>query len=175
MSLKANIKAPDFVLPDQNGEKHKLSDYKGKWVLLYFYPKDDTSGCTKEACMIRDELPNFKKLKAVVLGVSVDSVTSHKKFADKYDLPFTLLSDEGDPDAPTLAVGGRRADRKRRLKVVKMYKVWGKKMMYGREYFGTLRTSYLIDPEGKIAKVYEKVKPEIHAEEVIVDLKTLKK
>src|SRR6185437_15388313 len=92
---KADAIAQDFILPDQDGKNHALSDYRGRWVLLYFYPKDDTSGCTKEACMIRDNLPDFSKLNAVVLGVSVDSVTSHRKFADKYKLPFTLLADEG--------------------------------------------------------------------------------
>src|SRR5579872_618588 len=147
MSLTPDIKAPDFTLPDQNGEEHKLSDYKGKWVLLYFYPKDDTTGCTKEACTIAEQFPNFKKLKVAVVGVSIDSVTSHKKFVEKYSLPFTLLADT-------------------EKKVVNLYDVWGEKSMYGRTYMGTFRTSYLIDPEGKIAKVYEKVKPDIHAEEV---------
>jgi thioredoxin-dependent peroxiredoxin len=155
MTLKINQKAPDFSLPDQNGEMHKLSDYKGKWVLLYFYPKDDTTGCTAQACAIRDELPNFKKIKAVVLGVSVDSVKSHKKFAEKYTLPFTLLADE-------------------EKKVVNKYGVWAKKKFMGREYMGTLRNSYLIGPDGKIKKIYEKVKPANHAEEVLEDLKSLR-
>jgi thioredoxin-dependent peroxiredoxin len=123
-------------------------------VLLYFYPKDDTPGCTKQACMIRDSFPAFKKLKIQVFGVSVDSVKKHAKFAEKYELPFTLLSDE-------------------EKKVVGMYDVWQKKKFMGREYMGTMRTSFLIDPEGKIAKVYEGVKPEIHAEEVLADLKEL--
>src|SRR3989344_3716987 len=109
--VKVGNLAPDFSLLDQDGNKHKLSQYKDKWVLLYFYPKDDTSGCTAEACAIRDELPNFKKLKTVVLGVSVDSVESHKKFAKKYGLPFTLLSDEDK-------------------KVVNKYGVWVEKSMY---------------------------------------------
>ena len=151
MAIKEKQTAPDFALFDQDGDKHKLSDYKGKWVLLYFYPKDNTTGCTKEACMIRDELPNFKKLKTIVLGVSADSVKSHKKFADKYGLPFTLLSDEDK-------------------KVLNKYGVWAEKSMYGRKYMGTLRTSFLIDPKGKIAKVYQKVKPETHAEEVKNDV-----
>ena len=153
--LKEGNIAPDFTLSDQDDKNHKLSDYKGKWVLLYFYPKDDTSGCTKEACMIRDELPNFKKLKVSVLGVSVDSVKSHKKFAEKYGLPFALLSDEDK-------------------KVVDKYGVWAEKSMYGRKYMGTLRTSFLINTNGKIAKIYKKVKPEIHAGEVLSDLKELK-
>ncbi len=154
--LKAGVKAPSFFLLDQQGKKHSLSQYRGKWVLLYFYPKDDTSGCTKEACAIRDEFPAFKKLSSVVLGVSIDAVSSHSKFADKYDLPFTLLADE-------------------KKEVVKKYNVWKKKSMYGREYMGTVRMSFLINPKGMIAKVYEKVKPEIHAEEVLADLKELRK
>ncbi|OGN07974.1 MAG: hypothetical protein A3C61_00850 [Candidatus Yanofskybacteria bacterium RIFCSPHIGHO2_02_FULL_39_10] len=144
--------APDFELLDQNGKLHKLSDYRGKTVLLYFYPKDDTPGCTKEACSIRDSQANFKNLTTVVLGVSVDSIKSHKKFAEKYKLPFTLLSDE-------------------KKAVVNLYGVWGKKKFMGREYMGTLRSSFLISPDGKIAKIYEKVKPEIHAEEVLEDIK----
>lgn len=156
MKLKVNQKAPDFSLPDQEGEEHKLSDYKGKWVLLYFYPKDDTPGCTKEACMIRDSFPDFKKLKITVLGASTDSVKSHKKFEDKYKLPFTLLADEDK-------------------KLVKSYGVWAKKKFMGREYVGTLRNSFLIDPKGKIAKIYEGVKPELHADEVLEDVKRLTK
>ena len=146
--------APDFELPDQDGKLHKLSDYRGKTVLLYFYPKDDTPGCTKEACSIRDSQANFKNLTTVVLGVSIDSVESHKKFAEKYGLPFTLLSDE-------------------KKEVVKLYGVYGTKKIIGLEYLGlgTLRSSFLIDPEGKIAKIYEKVKPEIHADEVLEDVK----
>lgn len=151
MHIEKGQAAPEFTLPDQDGKEHSLAEYRGSWVLLYFYPKDDTPGCTKEACAIRDYFPNFGKLKAKVLGVSVDSVASHKKFAEKYSLPFTLLSDEGK-------------------QVVEQYGVWGKKQMMGREYMGTLRTSFLIDPEGKIAKIYEKVKPEVHAQEVLQDL-----
>ena len=154
MIPKLHSVAPLFTLPDQNGKEHSLVDYADKWVLLYFYPKDDTPGCTKEACAIRDSFPNFKKLKITVLGVSVDSAASHKKFEKKYKLPFTLLSDD-------------------KKKVVKKYGVWGKKKFMGREYEGTLRTSFLIDPKGKIAKVYEDVKPEKHAEEVLRDLKRL--
>ncbi len=154
MKLKVGQLAPGFALPDQAGEEHVLGDCRGKWVLLYFYPKDDTPGCTKEACMIRDNFPKFKKLKVQVFGISVDSARRHAKFAEKYDLPFTLLSDEDK-------------------KVVKLYGVWGKKKFMGREYMGTFRTSFLIDPRGKIAKVYENVKPEVHAEEVLADLKEL--
>lgn len=155
VQLKTGTKAPAFALPDQEGKKHSLAEYAGEWVLVYFYPKDDTPGCTKEACMIRDYFPNFKKLKAAVVGVSVDSVKSHEKFAKKYGLPFTLLSDE-------------------KKETVRKYGVWGKKKFMGKTYEGTLRTSFLIDPKGKIAKIYENVKPEIHAEEVVEDLKKLK-
>ncbi len=154
--LKESQKAPDFTLPDQNGEMHKLSDYKGQWVLLYFYPKDDTPGCTTEACALRDNFPAFKKLKAKVFGISTDSVASHQKFANKYELPFTLLADEDK-------------------KVVEKYDVWRVKNMYGRKYFGIARVSFLINPDGKIAKIYEKVKPAVHAEEVLADIKLLSK
>jgi len=150
--IKLNTKAPDFNLPDQDGKLHKLSDYKGKWILLYFYPKDNTPGCTKEACGIRDEFKNFKNLNIVVLGISADSQQSHKKFIQKYKLPFTLLSDESK-------------------KVLKKYGVWGKKKFMGKEYEGILRTSFLINPDGKIVKIYEKVKPDIHAKEVLKDFK----
>jgi peroxiredoxin Q/BCP len=152
--IKEGQLAIDFTLPDQNGKLHKLSDYKGKWILLYFYPKDDTPGCTKEACSIRDSFPNFKKLNTIVFGISVDSVESHKKFAQKYNLPFTLLSDENKD-------------------VVKKYGVWGRKTFMGKTYVGTKRTSFLINPEFRIVKIYENVKPEIHAEEVLNDLKLL--
>jgi peroxiredoxin Q/BCP len=154
--LKESQKAPDFTLPDQNGKNHKLSDYKGQWVLLYFYPKDNTPGCTTEACAIRDSFPAFEKLKIKVFGISTDSVTSHKKFADKYQLPFTLLSDSEKT-------------------VVEKYDVWRVKNMYGRKFFGIARMSFLINPEGKIAKIYEKVKPAVHAEEVLADIKLLSK
>lgn len=153
--LKIGSLAPDFELLDQDGKSHKLSDYIGNFVLIYFYPKDDTPGCTKEACMIRDDFPNFKKLKAKVFGISADSVKSHKKFAEKYNLPFTLLSDE-------------------QKVVLKKYKAIGEKSMFGKTFLGIKRMSYLIDREGKISKVYENVKPAIHAEEVLSDLKSLK-
>jgi len=152
--LKKGQKAIDLKLKDQNGKFHKLSDYKGKWVLLYFYPKDDTPGCTKEACAIRDNLPDFKKLKIKVFGVSVDSVESHKKFSEKYNLPFTLLSDE-------------------EKRVVKDYGVWGIKKFMGKTFMGTKRTSFLINPQGVIEKVYKNVAPEKHAEEVLKDLKKI--
>jgi peroxiredoxin Q/BCP len=146
--------APAFDLPDQDGRNHKLSDYSGKWVLVYFYPKDNTPGCTKEACSIRDYWSDFGKVGAVVLGVSKDSVKSHRSFADKHSLPFTLLSDES-------------------TEMIQAYEAWQKKKMAGREYMGIVRISYLIDPSGKIAKVYAKVKPPEHAAEVLADLKEL--
>lgn len=147
--------APDFTLPDQEGNQHTLSAYKGQWVLLYFYPKDDTPGCTKEACSIRDNFPAFQKLNVKVFGVSVDSVKKHAKFIEKYTLPFTLLADEEKT-------------------VVHAYGVWAKKKFMGREYMGTLRWSFLIDSKGKIAKVYQDVKPEEHVEEILRDLKGFK-
>ncbi len=153
-TLKTGSRAPAFSLPDQEGKNHALKDYAGSWVLLYFYPKDDTPGCTTEACVLRDTFPKFKKLRVAVLGVSVDSVKSHGKFAKKFDLPFTLLSDE-------------------KKETVADYGVWGKKKFMGREYMGTKRWSFLIGPDGKIAKIYEDVKPANHAEEVLADLKAL--
>ena len=152
---KIGARAPDFTLNDQTGKTHTLSGYQGGWVLLYFYPKDDTPGCTKEACAIRDAYPRFEKLSLKVLGVSTDSEKSHRKFIEKYDLQFTLLADS-------------------EKKVVQAYGVYGPKKFMGREYVGILRTSFLIDPKGNVAKVYEKVKPEVHAEEVLKDLKELK-
>ncbi|MDP1688666.1 MAG: thioredoxin-dependent thiol peroxidase [bacterium] len=154
MKLKINDKAPEFDLPDQDGKMHKLSDYKGKYILLYFYPKDDTPGCTKEACAIRDSYEGFGKMKTVVLGISADSIVRHKKFANKYKLPFTLLSDETK-------------------QVMKDYGAYGKKKFMGREYNGIFRISFLINPKGYIEKVYEKVKPPEHAGEVLTDLNTL--
>jgi peroxiredoxin Q/BCP len=149
--LAVGEKAPHFTLPDQDGVEHSLTNYRGKRVLIYFYPKDDTPGCTKEACTLRDDFPAFGKLGAQIIGVSADTVASHKKFATKYKLPFTLLA---DPEKGML----------------KAYGVWGMKKFMGREYDGIRRSSYLINPEGKIAKVYEKVNPITHAEEVRKDL-----
>ena len=151
MKIKIGVKAPNFILSDQKGRRHKFSEYRGQWVLLYFYPKDDTPGCTKEACMIRDNFPKLKKIKAKVFGVSIDSVKSHKKFHKKYKLPFDILSDENK-------------------EIVKAYGVWKRKSFAGKTFIGTLRTSFLIDPQGKIAKIYKNVKPEIHAEEILRDL-----
>ncbi len=155
MPLTVGQKAPPFTLLDQKGDTHTLADYAGAWVLLYFYPKDDTPGCTKEACAFRDHFPAFKKLEATVFGISVDSVKSHAKFAEKFTLPFTLLA---DPEKT----------------MVNAYGVWGKKKFMGREYLGTMRTSFLIDPKGTIAKIYDQVKPELHAEEVVADLKKMR-
>ncbi len=155
MKLKTGILAPDWKAPDQDGKIQKLSDYRGQWVLIYFYPKDDTPGCTKQACAIADMMPDFKKLKLQIFGISIDSVKSHKKFEEKYHLPFTLIADEDK-------------------KIVGKYDVFGKKKFMGREYMGTFRTSFLIDPKGKIAKIYENVKPELHADMILEDLKKLK-
>lgn len=154
MYKKAGIKAPVFTAPDQTGTVKTLKDYSGKWVILYFYPKDDTPGCTKEACAFRDGFSKFKKAGIEIIGVSVDSVKKHEKFVQKYSLPFTLLADEDK-------------------KIVTAYGVWGEKKFMGREYMGTNRVSYLIDPAGRIAKVYEKVKPEEHADEVLHDVNQL--
>lgn len=146
--------AKDFELPDQNGKIHRLSDYKGKWVILYFYPKDDTPGCTKEACNFRDSIDKFTKLGVVILGVSKDSIASHKKFADKYHLNFTILSDESKD-------------------IIKAYKSWGVKKFMGREFEGTIRNTYLINPKGEIVKFYEKVNPLTHSEQILKDLSEL--
>ena len=150
--LEEGKKAPDFKLKDQDGKIISLRDYKGKNVVLYFYPKDDTPGCTKEACSFRDELPRFGKIDAVILGVSPDSVDSHKKFAQKFELPFTLLSDENK-------------------KVVEAYDVWKEKNNYGKKYMGVERTTFVIDKEGKIKKIFNKVKVDGHSEEVMEALK----
>jgi peroxiredoxin Q/BCP len=146
--------ASEFSLPDADGSIRKLSDYRGSWVVLYFYPKDDTPGCTKEACGFRDSLTELKKLGVSVLGVSKDSVASHRKFADKYGLTFPLLSDESKT-------------------VLKAYGAWGKKRFLGKDIEGTLRKTFLIDPDGTIFKSYDKVNPTQHADEIIRDLSGL--
>lgn len=151
MELAIGHTAPDFALKDQNGKVHKLSDYRGKTVFLYFYPKDDTPGCTIEACSIRDNFSKFKKHGVVVLGVSIDPEKNHAKFVKKFELPFTLLADD-----------------KREL--VKTYSVWGEKEFMGRTYMGTYRTSFLIGPNGKIKKIYEGVNPKTHIAVVLKDL-----
>lgn len=146
------MKAPDFSLVDQKGEHRSLKDFKGKWIILYFYPKDDTPDCTSEACSFRDDYSVILNEGAVVLGVSMDSQESHKKFGRKYRLNFAILSDPSG-------------------KVVREYKAWGKKA-FGRE--GILRKTFIITPKGEIAKVYEKVKAAGHAGEVLNDLRSLK-
>lgn len=151
MKLKIGQKAPEFMLLDQDKKKHALVDYTGQWVLVYFYPKDDTPGCTVEACGFRDNLPKFKKSKLVVLGISADTVASHEKFAKKFKLSFPLLSDEAKS-------------------TIKRYGAWGKKTFMGRTYDGIFRTSFLIDQHGRIAKIYEKVKPPDHPAEVTHDI-----
>ncbi len=145
--------AHDFSLPDQDGQLRKLSDYRGKYVVLYFYPKDDTPGCTKEACNFRDSFHELQNLGVVILGVSKDSVASHKKFADKYNLNFPLLSDE-------------------KREVINIYSAWGTKKFMGKSFEGVIRMSYLINPQGEIVKVYPKVNPLTHAKEIIADRNT---
>jgi thioredoxin-dependent peroxiredoxin len=139
--------APDFSLVDQEGTRRSLAEARGRWVVLYFYPKDDTSGCTKEACGFRDDLPRFEGLNAVVWGVSADDGTSHRKFAAKFDLNFPLLV---DPDKS----------------MIKAYGAWVEKSMYGTSYMGVPRITYLIDPDGRVAKAWSKVRPEEHPGEV---------
>ena len=137
--LSIGTKAPDFTLPDQNGEMKSLSDYKGQKVILYFYPKDMTSGCTKQACAFSELYPQFREKGAVVLGVSKDSVASHKRFEEKHGLPFTLLSDTEKT-------------------VIQAYDVWKEKQLYGKVSYGVVRTTYLIDEDGVIERAFDKVK-----------------
>jgi peroxiredoxin Q/BCP len=150
--LQEGSAAPAFSLPDQDGKIHKLADYKGKWVILYFYPKDMTPGCTTEACNFRDDYSAFTRQGAIILGVSKDSTKQHEKFMTKYNLPFPLLSDEQD-------------------KVAETYGVWKQKSMYGQTHMGIERTTFLINPEQKIAKIYAKVKVDEHARELLDELK----
>lgn len=137
--LSVGTKAPDFTLPDQNGEMHSLSDYKGQKVILYFYPKDMTAGCTKQACAFSELYPQFREKGAVILGVSKDSVASHKRFEEKHGLPFTLLSDTEKT-------------------VIQAYDVWKEKKLYGKVSYGVVRTTYLIDEDGVIERAFDKVK-----------------
>jgi len=146
--LKENSMAPDFELLDESYTARKLSDYLGKDVVLYFYPKDETPGCTTEACNFRDDYSTYEKAGVVILGVSPDSPASHAKFKTKFHLPFTLLADEEH-------------------KVCELFGVWGKKKMYGREYDGVFRTTFLIGKEGTIRKVFENVKPAEHSAEIL--------
>lgn len=143
MKLRVGQTAPQFK---------GFADHRGKWILLYFYPKDDSPGCTIEACSLRDNIDQFKKYNCVVIGVSTDTEKSHAKFIQKFTLPFALLADDTK-------------------ELVRSYDVWGEKEFMGRQYMGTRRTSFLIDPEGKIKKIYEGVRPKIHIAEVLKDLK----
>lgn len=146
--LAVDSLAPDFVLQDQDGNAVSRDSLKGKWAVVYFYPKDDTPGCTREACNFRDNFGALKALGADVFGVSGDSGTSHQKFRQKYELPFTLLVDSGN-------------------EMAKAYGAWGTKSMYGKTYDGIIRSTVIISPDGKVAKVWPKVKPDSHGSEVL--------
>ena len=150
--LKSGVKAPDIALPASNGQTISLKDFRGKPIVLYFYPKDDTPGCTVEACGFRDVATQLKRFEAVVLGVSPDSIKRHEKFIEKFKLPFLLLADEEKG-------------------MCKAYGVWVKKKLYGREYMGVARSTFLIDRNGRIAKIFENVKPKDHTAEVLAALK----
>jgi len=151
LKLKEGDVAPDFSVPTNGGGRLSLAELKGKNVILYFYPRDDTPGCTKEACAFRDHFAEFKQRGAVVLGVSPDSAKSHDKFVEKFKLPFTLLADE-------------------EKKIVEAYGVWGEKSFMGRRYMGTHRVTFLIGPDGRIRKIWPLVKPDEHAAEVLAAL-----
>ena len=151
LKLKAGDLAPEFSAATNGGGKVALADFKGKNVVLYFYPRDDTPGCTKEACAFRDAHAGFKKKGAVVLGVSTDSAKAHDRFVEKFKLPFTLLADEGK-------------------EIVEAYGVWGEKSFMGRKYLGTHRVTFLIGPDGRIKKIWPAVKPDEHAAEVLAAL-----
>lgn len=146
--LKKGAKAPDFTTEDQDGNTVSLSDYKGKKVALYFYPKDNTPTCTEQACNLRDNFAKLKKKGVTILGVSADSAKKHKNFENKYKLPFPLLADVDQ-------------------KMIKDYDVWGQKKLFGREYMGILRTTFLIDEQGKIAGIIDKVEAKDHAQQII--------
>lgn len=154
MPIPAGQAAPDFTLQDETGTERSLSDYRGKPVVLYFYPKDDTPGCTKEACAFRDDYSAYEQAGVEILGVSPDSPKSHARFKAKYDLPFHLLADL-------------------QKEVLRAYDVWGLKKSYGREYEGVYRTTYLIDAQGDIARVFENVRPAEHSEEILEALQEL--
>jgi len=146
--ITENEMAPDFTLADETGKMHKLSDYRGKDVVLYFYPKDDTPGCTVEACSFRDDYDEYEKAGVVIFGVSADSPKSHARFKEKYHLPFSLLADE-------------------KHEVCEAYGVWSKKKMMGKEFFGILRTTFLISKDGTIKKVFKDVKPAGHSQQIL--------
>jgi peroxiredoxin Q/BCP len=150
--LSVESPAPEFALKDQAGKEVTLASLRGKWAVLYFYPKDDTPGCTREACNFRDNFGALRAAGAEVLGVSGDSAASHQRFASKYELPFTLLVDEGNA-------------------LAKAFGAWGPKSMYGKTYEGIIRSTVLVNPEGKVAKVWPKVKPDAHGAEVLEWLK----
>ena len=152
--IKENTKAPDFKLQNQEGRSVSLADFSGKPLILYFYPKDDTPGCTTEACSFRDDYSVYQQMNVEIVGISPDDVKSHDKFAEKYELPFELLADDGQ-------------------QVCEAYGVWGKKKNFGKEYFGVKRTTFLIDADGMVRKVFEGVKPASHSQEVIEAVKTL--
>ncbi len=155
MMIEVGKTAPDFALPDEKGELHELSDYRGRWLVLYFYPKDNTPGCSTEAREFNELLGEFAKEGAVVIGVSKDPLKSHARFKEKLGLNFTLLSDE---DAG----------------VLRAYGAWGKKKLYGKEYEGTIRSTVLIDPEGQVAAVWPKVRAKGHAHEALEKLREVK-
>ena len=153
--LEAGTKAPDFALLDKDGKEVRLSDFAGKRVVLYFYPRDNTPGCTRQACAFAKAYEGFRSRDVVVIGISKDSVASHLKFAQKYELPFILLS---DPE----------------LQAIQAYGVWQEKKLYGKTSMGVVRTTYVIDPEGRVEKVMPKVKPDTNAEEILAWLKTVR-
>ena len=152
--IKEGMPAPDFELEGTEGSKIKLNNYIGKWVVLYFYPKDNTPGCTKEACSFRDSNTEFSSLNAVIIGISFDNIKSHQKFKEKLGLPFILLTDEDK-------------------KVSELYGTFAEKNLYGRKFFGIVRSTFLIDPEGKIKKIWRKVKVDGHIEDVLNHLKRI--
>lgn len=154
MPISSGIPAPDFSLADENNVARRLSDFRGKPVVLYFYPKDDTPGCTTEACNFRDDYSAYEKADVTILGVSPDSPESHAKFKKKFSLPFPLLADEGH-------------------KICDQYEVWGPKKFMGREYDGVMRTTFLIDRKGNIARVFENVRPAEHSAEVISAIESI--
>lgn len=149
--LEIGTKAPDFTLPDQNGTAHRLSDYLGQKVILYFYPRDNTAGCTKQACSFKELMPQFREKGAVILGVSKDSVASHKRFEEKFGLPFTLLSDEDKA-------------------VIQAYDVWKEKKNYGKVSMGVVRTTYLIDENGVIVRAFDKVRAADNPAQMLAEL-----
>src|SRR5512136_1653422 len=156
MPIASGIPAPEFSLQDETGTVRSLAEFRGRPVILYFYPKDDTPGCTTEACNFRDDYSQYTQAGITILGVSPDTSKSHAKFKTKYGLPFTLLADDGH-------------------KICELYRVWGTKKDYGREYQGVFRTTFLIDEHGKIVHVFENVKPAGHSAEVLAELKASRK